>query len=464
MSGDKSAIQEVDLLISAGCMVTMSAQRDIILNGAVAIEGANIVAVGEAKDLRARCRGRKSIDAPRGLLTPGLVDVHNHPVDYLITGLCDETPQIVRLKDRVIPYEDSLTEEEAYASSMATFFDMIRHGTTCFMDGAGPRPSAVARAALDIGIRGVVTRKTADRPSPFGGVVESFERSIAQADETFDLYHGAGKGRIQVCYDIDQPAAASDRLATTVSEHAIERGVGIVSHLIGRRPQGDVRDFRNPDVARWAALGLLGPHMTLAHINWLPEADVHLLAESGSNIAHCPAMSLLGGMGWITNGVIPDLVAAGANVGIGTDAAAISRFLDMTRIMYLAACTHKDARSDPGIMRATQIFEMATLGGAKAMGLVDRIGSIEPWKAADLVIFDATYWMPNRFGNPISDFVYSNGSARAQTVVIDGAVLFENGSFTVDVDFDRLSASVDAAADSALSRLGMRPKPSWPVS
>ncbi len=464
MSGNKSTIREVDLLISAGCMVTMNAQRDIILDGAVAIEGANIVAVGAARDLRARYRGCKSIDAPEGLLTPGLVDVHDHPVDYLLTGLCDETPQIVRLRDRVIPYEDGLTEEEAYASSIATFFDMIRHGTTCFMDGAGPRPSAVVRAALDIGIRGVVTRKTADRPSPFGGVVESFEQSIAQADETFNQFHGTGKGRIRVCYDLDQPAAASDRLATTVREHAMERGVGIVSHLIGRRPPGEVRNFRNSDVARLASLGLLGPHTTLVHINWLPEADVHLLAESKCNIAHCPAMSLLGGMGWIANGVIPDLVAAGANVGLGTDAAAISRSLDMTQVMYLAACAHKDARSDPGIMPATRIFEMATLSGAKAMGLLDRIGSIEPGKAADLVIFDATYWMPNRFGNPIADFVYSNGSAGARTVVIDGAVVVDNGSFTVDVDFDRLSASVDAAADSALNRLGMRPKSTRPVS
>src|SRR5579885_1659611 len=416
MPGNKPSIQEVDLLISAGCMVTMNARRDIILNGAVAIDGTDIVAAGQANDLRARYRARKAIDAPRGLLTPGLVDLHNHPIDYLINGLCDETPQIVRLRERVIPYEDSLTEEEAYVSSMATFFDMIRHGTTCLMDGAGPRPSAVARAALDIGIRAVVTRKTADRPGPFGGVVESFEQSIAAADETFEQFNGAGNGRIRVCYDLDQPATASDRLATTVRDHAIERGVGIMSHLIGRRPDRDASDFRNPDVARLAALGLLGPHLTLAHVNWLPEADVRLLAESGSNIAHCPAMSLLGGMGWITHGVIPDLVAAGTNLGIGTDAAAISRFLDLTRVMYLAACAHKDARSDPGIMRATQVFEMATLGGARAAGLADRIGSLEPRKAADLVIFDATHWMPNRFANPIADLVYSNGSAAARTV------------------------------------------------
>jgi len=249
MSEKKSAIKDikdVDLLISAGCMVTMNAKRDIIRNGAVAIQGTDIVAVGEAEDLRRQYRARKTIDAPNGLLTPGLVDVHDHPVDYLIMGLCDETPQIVRLRDRVIPYEDGLSEEQAYASSVATFFDMLRHGTTSFMDGAGPRPGSVARAALEMGIRAVVTRKTADCLSHFGGAVESFDQAIGQADALFDEFHGAGNGLIRVCYDLDQPAAASDRLARTVREHASQRGVGIVSHLIGRRPRAISRGFGMP--------------------------------------------------------------------------------------------------------------------------------------------------------------------------------------------------------------------------
>ncbi len=115
-------------------------------------------------------------------------------------------------------------------------------------------------------------------------------------------------------------------------------------------------------------------------------------------------------------------------------------------------------------MRATQVFEMATLGGARAMGLGDRIGSLEVGKAADLAVFDATYWMPNRFANPISDFVYGNGSAPAQTVVVDGKVLLDKGRFTGDIDFERIAASVDRATDSSLERLGVRPRPTWPVS
>src|SRR5580698_70690 len=119
--------QEVDLLISAGCIITMNSRRQIILDGAVAVSGTDIVAVGDAREIRARYRARKTIDAPQGLMTPGLVDVHNHPIDYLIKGLCDDTPQLQRLRERLIPYEDGLTEEEAYVASAATYFEMIRH-------------------------------------------------------------------------------------------------------------------------------------------------------------------------------------------------------------------------------------------------------------------------------------------------------------------------------------------------
>ena len=104
-------IHEVDLLISAGCIITMNSRRQIILDGAVAVSGTDIVAVGDAREIRTRYRARKTIDAPQGLMTPGLVDVHNHPIDYLIKGLCDDTPQLQRLRERLIPHEEGLTEE-----------------------------------------------------------------------------------------------------------------------------------------------------------------------------------------------------------------------------------------------------------------------------------------------------------------------------------------------------------------
>ncbi|WP_158905454.1 amidohydrolase family protein [Burkholderia sp. L27(2015)] len=460
-------IQEVDLLISAGCIITMNSRRQIILDGAVAVSGTDIVAVGDAREIRARYRARKTIDAPQGLMTPGLVDIHNHPIDYLIKGLCDDTPQLQRLRERLIPHEDGLTEEEAYVASAATYFEMIRHGTTCFMDAAGPRPESVGRAALNVGIRGVVSCKMADLPGPFGGRREDPLRMIALADKTFEQFNEAGNGRLRVCYDVDFPPMVSDELARLVREHAGERGAGMTGHFIGQRPEsGQAAGFRNAHLKRYADLGLLGPRTTLAHIGWIPEADIRVFADSGTHVAHCPSASLLGGNGWVTHGVIPDLLAAGVNVALGTDAAVISRFLDMVRVMHIASTVHKDARIDPLLMPAYQVLEMATLGGAKAMGWADRIGSLETGKAADLVVFDASgpQWMPNRFSNPVSDLVYGSSGSDAQTVVIDGRVVMEDRRYRTSLPYEEIASAVDEAARTALHRLGISPQVQWPVS
>jgi 5-methylthioadenosine/S-adenosylhomocysteine deaminase len=467
MNAVRDSIHEVDLLISAGCIITMNSERQIILNGAVAVKGANIVAVGDARQLQAQYRARKTIDAPHGLLTPGLVDVHNHPIDYLIKGLCDDLPQFQRLRERLIPYEDGLSEEEAYVASAATYFEMIRHGTTCFMDAAGPQPEAVGRAALHMGMRGVVSCKMADLPGPFGGQHQDPLHMIALADKTFEQFNGAGNGLLRACYDVDFPPVISDELAHLVRDHAGERGAGVTGHFIGRRPEpGQAAGFRNPDLKRYLDLGLLGPRTTLAHIGWIPEEDIRVFADTGTHVAHCPSASLLGGNGWVTHGVIPDLLAAGVNVALGTDAAVISRFLDMVRVMHVASTVHKDARVDPLLMPAYQVLEMATLGGAKAMGWDDRIGSLEPGKAADLVIFDASgpQWMPNRFSNPVSDLVYGSSGSDAQTVIIDGVVVMEDREFKTGLVYQEIASAVDAAATNAMNRLGILPRLQWPVA
>lgn len=456
--------RQVDILMTAGCIITVDPQRRIIRDGAIAIDGPNIVAIGHRKEVLDLYAGRKIIDVPDGLVTPGLIDAHNHPVDYLIKGIVDDTPQMIRLRDRVIPYEDGLTDEEAYASSCANFAEMIRLGTTCFVDGAGPRPAAIARAAVECGIRGIISRRTADIVGPFGGNVDDADRAIALADEVYDRFHGTGDGRLRTCYDIDIPPALSDRLLEMIRDHAKERGVGIVSHFIGRRaPPGQPEVARDPQMERLRKLGLLGPTLLMAHVGWIPPADVETLAETGTVIAHCPGSSLLGGNGWVVHGVIPDLIAAGAPVTLGTDAAAIARTLDMARMMYLAACVNKEARRDPQIMNPFLVFEMATLTAARAIGWDDRIGSLEVGKAADIAIFDTSgpNWWPDPFANPVPDFVYGGTAQDARTVLIDGHVVMEDGEMT-GVDLKHIGSLVRQATASCFKRHGFSLTGEWP--
>ncbi|WIX77081.1 amidohydrolase family protein [Amycolatopsis carbonis] len=461
MTHDVGGAVQTDLVITAGAIATMDATRRIIRHGAVAIAGSRIVAVGKRDEILAAYAPAKLIDRPGGLLTPGLIDCHHHPAGaFLISGVVDEQLQVNRLKERVIPHEDQLTEDEAYIAASASFAELIRHGTTCFADGAGPRTAATARAALDIGIRGVLAAKSGDQAGPFGGSVPTAEECLAEADDIHDRFHGAGDGRLKVWYDLDIPPAVSDRLLEGVVKRAAERDTGILGHFIGART--DAR--RNPDLERYQRFGALDQRLLLAHIAWLPESDIELLSTSDVSVAHSPSASLTGGNGWVAHGVIPELVAAGVNVTLGTDGAAISRFLDLVRVMYVAAAAHKDVRRDPLIMGAHSVFEMATVNAADALGWSAEIGSIQPGRAADLVVFDATglSWFPNRLANPIADLVYSGSGTDAETVVIDGRVVLEDKQLKT-VDVEQLTREVDRAADTALGRLGLRSAPRWPV-
>jgi 5-methylthioadenosine/S-adenosylhomocysteine deaminase len=163
--------------------------------------------------------------------------------------------------------------------------------------------------------------------------------------------------------------------------------------------------------------------------------------------------------------VIPDLAAAGTELVLGTDAAAISRFLDLVRVMYLAAVCHKDARRDYSAMPVTSVFEMATVNAAKAMRASDRLGSVEAGKTADLALFDLSSlaYRPFRFGNPVADLVYAGSGADATTVVIDGRVVLRDRVLTT-VDVEEVAEAVDEAAGPALDKLGGRRPPQWPIS
>ncbi|MDP9932785.1 5-methylthioadenosine/S-adenosylhomocysteine deaminase [Variovorax paradoxus] len=460
-NGEKT---QVDLLVTAGCIVTVDRDRRILRDGAIAINGSDIVAVGPRDVLVNQYVGRRRIDAPQGLVTPGLIDAHNHPVDYLIKGAVDDTPQMVRLRDRVVPYEDQLSEDEAYASSAATFIEMIRQGTTCFADGAGPHPGAVARAALDLGIRGIVARKLADVAGPFGGRLQDTDEAIALANDTVDRFHGAGNGRLRAWYDIDAPSVVSARLAEMVRDESRRRGVGVISHLVGRRAApGQPEVTANAEIDHLERAGLLGPSTLLAHIGWIPPGDVERLLRTKTSIVHCPGSSLVGGNGWVAHGVIPELMAGGATMALGTDASIISRYLDMVRIMYVTAGAHKDARRDPLLMNPYRVFEMATLEGARAICWDERIGSLEVGKAADLVVFDTSspHWWPEPFANPVPDLVYGGSGRDARTVVIDGKIVMEDGEL-LGIDVNAIGESVRKASHACFDRLGTRPSGRWP--
>ncbi len=447
----------------------MDSERRVIDGGAVAVRGTQIDAVGTCAELEPRYPDAQRIDAPTGLITPGLIDAHNHPIHYLSKGLADDLELSERSYRHIWPFEAALTDEEAYVSSLGTFAEMIRHGTTCFCDPGSYRPDAVARAARDIGIRGVVAREGWDVPDPNAPVThtETVEEAVERGTEVVERWNGAADGRLRAWLSLVRPAHVTDELCVRTKELADALGVGIHGHLTASRTSdADTRRVvgTGSAVARYNELGLLDANLLLAHLGWIVPEEVELLVSADVKAVHCPSASMLGGFGVIAHGTFPEMLDAGLTVALGSDAGAISRFLDLVRVMYVAACGHKDARIDPTIAGAHAAFEMATTNGARALLWDDRIGSLEPGKAADLVIFDtdAIEWHPNPLRNGIASLIYSASGRSARTVLVDGEPVMEDGTLKT-VELAPLLDQVDAAADAVLGRLGLSVGGGWPL-
>jgi 5-methylthioadenosine/S-adenosylhomocysteine deaminase len=460
-----AAPNEVDVIINGGTVVTMDAQRQIISNGAVAIRGQTVVGVGKRDQLSRDFRAARTIEAHDRLIIPGLIDAHNHPVHYMTKGAIDDLPFQYRFKNIIVPYERTISEEETYLNACGTFVEMIANGTTCFNDPGSIYGNGVGRAAQDVGIRGTLAYESSDVGGGLeGGPDEGNWRGVVEKSEMLmETWQGAADGRLRVWYALNNPHRVSDELCVAIRDRAATRGIGIHGHMSISRQNALNPEFRSP-VRRYHRLGLLNPNLYLIHfIHIIPE-DVELLVSHGVKGVHCPGTSMHGAWGAISHGTIPELIAAGMVMGLGSDAGAVSRFLDMVRHMYIAAAGHKDARLDATIMGCYKAFEMATIDGARAMLWDHEIGSIEVGKKADISILDisAPEYHPNPHRNPIANLVYSGSGASTQTVIIDGKIIMEDRQFKT-VDVPALMSAVDKAATRLL---GHQPSTlsKWPVN
>ncbi|MBI3964694.1 MAG: amidohydrolase [Chloroflexi bacterium] len=463
-------MEQVDLVIDGGLVITMDPERRMLRDGAVAVRGARIVTVGKARDIANAFRADRTIDARGKLVLPGLIDGHNHPVHYLSRGISDDQPTHQRWATRVYPFELAASEEDTYVGALGNFAAMLKTGTTCFNDPGGYHVDAVARACLDSGIRGIITRSSQDLSSDIlplsREAQEATAKTLAEAVELFDRWHGAADGRLRVWFALRSVYNTSDQLCREVKRLADDRKVGIHCHLCVTESENvlSLKQWGARSLERFRDLGLLGPNLYLVHMGAVNEQEVSWLAAADVKVAHCPSASMLGGFGCIAHGKFPLMVEKGVTVSLGTDAGAVSRFLDLVRIMYLAANAHKDAEADPTVIGCYKALEMATIDGARALGWDDEIGSLEPGKRADLIVVDAdgVDWHPNPLSNPVANFVYTASGASVRTVVVDGKILVEDRRFTAIEEAD-LWRRCDETATAVLGRANIDLTPGWPL-
>lgn len=461
-------MKDVEFIVRGGVAVTMNARRELIRDAAVVVDCGVIVEVGKAKDIEVRYRARKSLGGADKLIMPGLVDCHDHAVHFLSKGMIDDMRYPERWRDRVWPYEAGLSAEETRIACLGTFIEMIRHGTTCFSDPGSLHPKAVAKAASEVGIRGVVSHLTWDVHDPTAPKQYNWDTKAAleQGERTVTELDGFDGGRIKGFFSLVRGTHVTDALCSQVKERADALGVGIHAHCASTKGEFDaaMKNWGFTPVERFNRVGVLGPSTQLVHMGYLTDDDIVNLHNADVSVCHCPSASMFGGFGCVSHGRFPELIEAGVRVVLGTDASAVSRFLDMVRVMYLAACAHKDAKIDPTVIGAHQALEMATVNGACAVLWDREIGSLEAGKRADLLVVDtdAIEWQPDPFSTPVANLVYSANGNSVRSVLVDGRLVMEDRRIVLLDESEYLKEALQVSR-AILKRIGAEPRLKWPI-
>ncbi len=450
------------ILVEHAVVVTMDAARRIFLDGSVLVDGERIVQVGRAVDVRPPEPVTRVIDGRGRLLLPGFVDTHVHLSEHLSRGLMpDEVPVDRYVPDWYVPLYATINPEEEAAAAQLACLEMLRTGTTTFCEaGTLFDLPAVAQAVDAIGLRAVLGRWTWDLARGPGRLAQSTDETLRLTEEALLDVKQCATARVSAWPLLIGFGTCSETLIRGAHALGERHGTGwgmmqFASHP--SRKTADTLPLRALD--DW---GVLGPRTKLAHMVHVDADDIALLARRDVKISHCPSAALKHVKGLFAHGRFAEMLEAGVTVSLGGDSANGSNHFDMLRLMSLAGLVPKDAHLDPAVMPPELVLEMATIHGARALGLGDEIGSLEPGKRADLVIFDLDLpeWRP--LLDPVNTLVYSASGASVRTVMVDGRLLLEDRRVTM-VDELEVLTRVERLARPYHARAGLAARPKWPV-
>lgn len=484
-AGSDSERQNVELIIRNAYIITMDDDRTIIESGAIAIDRGHIVALDHEAAIAASFGADRTIDARGAPVHPGFVEAHMHASFQSFRGaLPDHLPETEAFNSFESVFFNTVNDEEEYLAVVLAAMEMIRNGTTCFLEaGTVLEPSAAARAAEFVGIRAIIADPFIwDKPAGMSqGMLETgctgcesvarARPTLVRAPKTFD----EAMARMgQELHRNKTPDAlvtghiallglgtASTRLMMEAKARADAAGVVLNLHqsYSPADTEADRQSYGGTDpLVHLREIGFLDSNIVFGHANHLTDLECEAILETGPSLAWAPAASMMWGHGGCIHGRHAELWRRGANVALGSDSANWSNDFDIWRQASLAVLSARDAHGDRSFLVAEDGLCMATRGGAKACGMDRQIGSIEPGKRADIVIhtLDRPEMIPTT--NMIRNLFYSSRSKSVHTVIVAGKIVLEDGRFA-DIDEAEMLAHINQASLALIARMGKSIEP-----
>ena len=462
-------MEDCDLLIRNAYVLTMNGERTIYSHGAIAVVGRDLISVGPDRDIVSAYRAKRTIDADGATVHPGFVDGHYHLDLHLTRGAVTDDPALpavggggaaegTTLYGRLL---NAMDDDAEYVSTLLASAEMACCGVTCFMEAGNVfEPDAAAQAIDKVGIRALLgdtllwdlegmpfARETVRAPA-------STERCLRELGGQLKRNQDPGA---RACGDYGS-GSASDELQRAASQCARDNGVVLNQHMgfnAGEITRETAR-FGRHTARHLAEIGALGPHCAFVHCNVLDDDAVDAFMESGAMIVWHPANYMFYGVSQDAPYRMAEISAKGVAMGFGTDVAKAWGFGDGPFVAYLLA------RDNGAYMQPTRLMEMMTIEGARAVGLADRIGSLEPGKRADIVIRSSSSPAADPGLDRVLDIMLISRSRSVSTVICDGRMVVEDGRPS-GIDLDEARESGRATVRRLCEQSGLSPEPVWPI-
>lgn len=436
-----AAEKEFDLLIRNGWLITMDAAGTRYQSADIAVDNGKISAIGTSLP----GIGKEEIDAKGNVVLPGLVDAHMHMT--LLRGIGDDLPLMRWLYEVMFPKDAEIQPRHIHAAAIMNQAELIRGGVTTFLD-IFRFPAESAAIAEKSGLRGIFCPQMIDEPA---GAGETLESNLA----FIEAWHDRVPERLYTWFGPHAPYSNFPESYAAIAKFAEQYDIGYHTHIC--ETEDEVRQikekFGKSSVQLLDDVGALSPRLSVAHAVHLDPEDIRLLAERGVGVVHNPSSNMK-----LASGVapIPDLMAAGVKVGLGTDSNLSNNNLDMFEEMRLAAFLHKLTRKDPAVLPCDQVLRMATMGSASCLGMDHMIGSLETGKRADMIIMNMHQphlypLLPEPNTNVIEQLVYSASAADVMTTIVEGKILMHERQIRT-LDWEAAEDLVNESAQDLINR------------